>query len=1107
MRVLKKTANTSWNGDVFHQFNSIMELKSVNNRNSQSNLAQSETFIIGIGASAGGMDAIHELFDHTPTDAVSYVIVQHLSPDHKSFMKELLVKHSKLKIYVAEDGMEVVSNFVYILPEGKTMTISGGRLMLKERQGSKPNSAIDIFFNSLAEDQGNKSIAIVLSGNGSDGTRGIEAIKKVGGMVIVQDPQSSDFDGMPQNAIDSGYYDYILAPKLIPLQIIKYVQQKTLASNFSHPLSEANEAALLEINSLIKNHTPLDFTEYKRPTIIRRITRRMVANNTDTIGDYIELLKTNPSEIDILSKEFLISVTNFFRNPEAFDVMAKKVIPELVGNKLLVDVLKVWVIGCATGEEAYSLAILIREHLIEVKKDIEVKIFASDIDKEALAKASKACYPKSISKHVSESRLNNFFIEVGDEYKVRDNIRKMIIFAEHDIIHQPPYGKIDLISCRNMMIYFNPTLQTKIFTTLNFCLNTDGYLFLGPSEGLGSLKSLFTEVDKKWKIYKNTEHNNKAQFKAYAPQHLEVKKHPYPSLALKTLKINYIKNLPELLNKSTLEEAGFLAGVCVDENNKVILPFGDFEKYLLPKLFNSNLLELLPAELAIAAATSIKKAIKENAKVTVQGITFKVDEAIRSVDILVKPLVNEKLSNQKIILLYFAEGERKGNTSTNVEVFNREAHTQRYLSDLELELAETKKSLQEAHEFLEESNSNIQSYNEELLSGNEEMQSSNEELQSINEELNTVNLEYQLKIKELADLNDDLDNYFKSTHITQIYVDNNIIIKKYNPLTIKHINIKESDVGRPLADISTNIKFSSLIEDIKFVIDTQQTKEKPIETTDGRWYSMMIVPYIRSQDNRADGAVITFNDISEITESKKIIQETNRKLVEINKEHDTFIYSAYHDLKAPLNNMEGLLYLIKSTDDLEEIKSIMLPLVASVIRLKETISELSDITKIEREIEEAEKIDVGKLLEEVKMSINDLFTASNAKINVDFEENEISFSRKNLRSIFFNLLSNALKYRSPDRPLEVIIKSRRVNGSVLLSFEDNGIGIKPANIPEIFSKFRRVHDKKITAEGAGIGLYLVKKIVANAGGEIKVESNYGQGSRFTIVFNNSAAEV
>lgn len=1081
-----------------------MELKTKTHRSNHSNQTQPDEFIIGIGASAGGLEAIHELFDHTPTDAVSYVIVQHLSPDHKSLMKELLVKHSKLKIYVAEDGMKVIRNCVYVLPEAKTMTIAGGRLMLKDRQNSKPNAAIDIFFNSLAEDLGNKSVAIVLSGNGADGTKGIEAIKKVGGMVIVQDPESAEFTAMPKNAIDSGYYDHILAPKQIPVQIVEYVKQKTLANHFSHSPSEINETALLKINTLIKKHTPLDFSEYKRPTIIRRITRRMVANNTENVADYIKTLEANPSEIETLSKEFLISVTGFFRDSEAFEVIAEKVIPELVENKLLVDVLKIWVVGCATGEEAFSLAILIKEHLIEKKKDIEVKIFASDIDKEALAKASRGRYPKSISKDVSKKRLNNFFTMGDDHYQVSVTIRKMIIFAEHDIIHQPPYGKIDLISCRNLMIYFNPTLQEKIFATLTYCLNTDGYLFLGPSEGLGPVKTLYNEIHKKWKIYRKIEKNDKLQFKSYAPRNLAVKEYSYPSFTLKPSKNELPENILGLLHKSTLEETGFLAGVCVDENNKILLPFGEFEKYLLPKLFNTNLLELLPSDLAIAVGTSIKKSIRENLTVTVKDINFNLDEHARSVTIVVKPFIDENKPHQKIIFLYFAEGEIKRGAKESVEIYNRQDHANTYVTDLEQELGETKIRLQEAYESLDEYDDNIQSYNEELISSNEEMQSSNEELQSINEELNTVNHEYQAKIKELAELNDDLDNYFRSTYITQIYVDNDIILKKFNPLTIKQINIKESDIGRPLADISTNIMFSSLIDDLKFVIDTQERKEKLIETTDGKWYSMMIVPYIRTQDNETDGAIVTFNDVTDIKKSKDIIQEANRKLVEINKDHDTFIYSASHDLKAPLNNMEGLLSHLKTSDNLEEVKIFMLPLVESVIRLKDTINELSCITRVENETEIAEEINLNILLEEVKQSINVSLKSINPEIRVDFEVEEIKFSKKNLRSIFLNLLSNALKYRSPNRQLEIKIRSKRVDEFIELSFEDNGIGIKEERIRELFSKFKRIHDDEISADGEGIGLYLIKKMTENAGGKVAVESEYGKGTCFKICINEKA---
>ena len=1065
-----------------------------------------EKFIIGIGASAGGMGAIHELFDYTPTDAVAYVIIQHLSPDHKSFMKELLTKHSKLKIYVAENGMEVLSNCVYVLPEGKNMTISDGKLILKDRTSSTPNSAVDIFFTSLAEDLGNKSIGIVLSGNGSDGTLGIKAIKKMGGMVIVQDPESTEYKDMPKSAIESGFYDHILAPKLIPSEIVKYINHKTFSDNLAAPLTDITDDALSEIHSLIKNHTPLDFSEYKRATIIRRITRRMLANNAETIEDYIAILKGNTSEIEILAKDFLISVTSFFRDNEAYEVIESEVIPDLIEKKLLEDVLKVWVIGCATGEEAYSLAILIKEHLIKVKRELDVKIFASDIDQDALNKASKGCYHESISKNVSEERLNNFFIKSGDQYKVKESIRKMIIFAKHDIIHQPPYGRIDLISCRNLMIYFNSTLQKKIFATINYCLNPEGYLFLGPSEGLGSYKDVFIEIDKNWKIYKNTEDNNSSHYNTYTPQRLEFKKFTYASKKFKPVKTDYSENLPFLLTVSSMEEAGYLAGVSIDEYYKVLLPFGNYEKYLLPILFNNDLLKLLPDELSIAVGTSIQKALRENMKVAVNDITFTLNNNTRSVNILVKPIVDDTKTGQRIVLIYFAEGELNNSSNNSVEMFDREKYTRRYMEDLELELAETKKKLQQAHDSLNDSYNDIQSYNEELLSGNEEMQSSNEELQSINEELNTVNLEYQHKIKELADLNDDLDNYFRSTHITQLYIDKHLILKKYNPITIKQINIKESDIGRPLADISTNIIFSTLLEDIKTVIDTQHPLEKNIETTDGRSYAMMIVPYIRSQDNKSDGIVLTFNDITDITQSKHIIQEANRRLMEIKNDQDTFIYSASHDLTAPLDNMEGLLSHIKTSEDLEEVKTLTVPLIESVIRLKETIAELSSITTIDLENDQTEKVNLLELLKEVKQSINDSLKSSGVKIWVDLKETEIYFSKKNLRSIFLNLINNAVKYRSPDRVLSLSIKSKRVDEAIVLSFEDNGIGIKENMIGEIFSKFTRVHDETIAAEGSGIGLYLIKKIITNAGGKIGVESKYGTGTCFTITISQTKSK-
>ncbi|MEX2565466.1 MAG: CheR family methyltransferase [Cyclobacteriaceae bacterium] len=1055
----------------------------------------SDLYIIAIGASAGGMEALHTLFDHTPTDDVSYVIIQHLSPDYKSFVGELLAKHSRLKIFKAEEDMEVVSNCVYIMPPGKNMTMAGGKLKLSDRPKATPNSAIDIFFNSLAEDQGDKSIGIVLSGNGSDGTKGVEAIKKVGGLVIVQDPKTSDFKSMPDSVIASGNYDYVLVPKKIPQQIVNYVYQKSLKARFPEFASDNDDPALLELIDLVKNQTPHDFSEYKRPTIVRRVIRRMAAIHANTIEEYMQLLKSDPEEIATLSNEFLIGVTNFFRDPEAFEIIRDKVIPEIVKNKLLVDTLKIWVIGCATGEEAYSLAILIKEHLITIKKDLAVKIFASDIDKKALAKASKGYYSENLMKNVSEERLSNFFIQEGNGYLVRENIRKMLIFADHNIVQQPPYGKIDFISCRNLMIYFNPTLQKRIFSTIHFCLNVDGYLFLGPSEGLGELKGGFIEIDKKWKIFKNTGGSNQIGFNPYSPRHVPRKPIPPRFVAERSLNNQIPEDLLEIIFVSHMEESGFLAGVCINEDNKVVLPFGDYNKFLLPKLFNDNFLELLPTALSITVGTSIKKAVKSRKKVAVQKIRFQENNLIRSVEVLVKPLLEKFEASKKLILVYFKEEATGNHAQEMVEIYDENNHTSRYLSDLNKELGETKRDLHQATLALEQSYDNIQSYNEELLSSNEEMQSSNEELQSTNEELTTLNSQYQSKIKELAELNDDFNNYFRSTLNSQLYVDKDLIIRKFTPISINQINIKESDIGRPLAHISTNIKFSSLLEDINSVIISQVSKEKNIQTTDGKWYAMVIVPYLKLEGGQSNGAIITFNDISEIIRSKQLIEDTNSKLVKINNDHDTFIYSVSHDLLSPINNIQGLIDNIHESEDQEEVKVFSGLLTKLVDQVKESIRELSAIANVDNEPLEFEKVDVEEILVEVKESLNNRIKLN---LSIDFQVKEISFPVKYMRSILFNLLNNAVKYKSPARELEVKIKTEKSEGFILLSIEDNGMGIAKEKIGELFSKFKRVHDLNTNVEGTGIGLYLVKKMITNAGGEIEVESQLGKGSRFKV---------
>ncbi len=1081
-----------------------MHLEEKNNSTTSSN--NPNHYIVGIGFSAGGVEPLTKFFDHTPHDSASYIIVQHLPPDFKSRMAELLAKHSKLKILEITNNMQVLSNCVYLMPERKNITMKNGRLFLSETQRVQPNTAIDIFLDSLAADAASKSIAIILSGTGTDGTKGVAAIKKAGGLVIAQNPETALYDGMPNSVIDSGNANLILPPEEMPEAIMNYASQVVLLNKYTNNTNGEDEASLSQILDTIKNHTPLDFTNYKKPTILRRITRRMVQNNASSLKQYANQLLTDIKEIDILSKEFLISVTQFFRDTGAFEVIESTVLPDIIENKLTIDQLKIWVVGCATGEEAYSLAILIRELLTAQKKDIEVKIFATDVDKDAIAYASKGRYPAVIAKDVSAERLTHYFTKDGDFYKVKDELRKMVIFATHDIIKQPPYAKIDLISCRNLLIYLNPILQKKVLSTLHFCLNLNGYLFLGPSESIGQLGRFFSEEDKKWKIYKNTEIARTIGNVSYLSAGIDTNLHFIKQVPSKPAYNPAETILFPAITNAIIEETTYEAGVYIDSQFTIIQPWGKYESYLLPKRFNFNLIELLPEPLAVAVGTTVNKSLSENKNVFVKQINYGEQQAPRSVNILVKPVLLAESANKNAIVL-FSENHPKEAIEVENESFDIEGHTRQYIADLEKKLHKTKLELEAADEIIQSYNDHAQAYNEELVSSNEEMQSTNEELQSINEELQTVNNEHQSKIKELADLNDDLSNYFKSSLNGQIFVDRNLIIKRYTPAIVKQINLIEDDIGRSLTNISTNVRFDGMIDDIAKVISEAVVCEREVQVKDGNWYQMIIKPYVRQQDNRIDGAVITFNDVTALKKAQEeliasnaeVLLQKNIELTKINRDLDGFIYTASHDLRSPIANMEGLLNELTQSQyhDDTELRPLFEMMQTSIVKLKKTILELTEISKIQKSIEnDVQEIALAGLIEEVTFSIRDLIEDSKAKITFDLHACPvIKFSTKNLRSILYNLISNAIKYQSPERTPKVDIKTAVQDGYCILIVTDNGLGIKKGNYEEMFSMFKRFHDH---VEGTGIGLYMVKRIVDNAGGKIEMESELDKGTTFKI---------
>ena len=1046
--------------------------------------------IIAIGASAGGMEEINLFFDHTPLDGVAYVIIQHLSVDFKSRMVELLSRHSKLKVLEAQEGTKVQCNNVYLIPNDKFMTIRDSRLYLTDKEEVQaPHLTINKFFVSLAADCGDKAIGVILSGLGADGTEGIRAIKKAEGMVIARNPETTPFNGMPASAIATGLVDFVLEPELMPNAIEDYVTYggSLLSDN------KDDEKTIHAIINLIKEKSPLDFSDYKPATIVRRTKRRAAYSNFISLESYLDFLKESPEEVDALAKDFLISVTSFFRDKEAFQFIADKIVPELLEKLPPQDELKLWIAGCASGEEAYSMAIIISEQLAGRYDDTVVKIFATDIDTGALAQAGKGLYSASIEKTVSQERLETFFTKEGNNYRVKPSIRKMVIFAQHDLVKNPPYCNMHFISCRNLLIYMTPVLQKKIFSMLLFGLKLDGYLFLGSSESPMPILKNLQVVHKKWKIYKNLEAKRLLRFDSFLlPELLEVK-HTF-SQFVRDENSNANSSLVETVNTTLVNSLGYLI-VCVDENNVVLKTYGDTSKFLLQKNFNSKLEELLPLSLAMAFNTASTSSLKTNKEIVVSEISVPQGELNIPVTISVTPLLIKK-GGSRILMVTFSDSKTNTN-SIQPTVFDEKIYLDQYTLNMEEEVRELKSKLQTTYEQLDASYENMQSFNEELLSANEEMQSTNEEMQSVNEELDTINSNYQQKNKELLETNDDLNNYFRSNINGQLFINNEMCLMKFSPGAVKQINLLESDIGRPLSNISTNIKFETMIDDIKDVIDNGNVINKEIETNNGKWYQIMTMPYVGQADNKRHGAIITFNDITLLKNTQLELAKTNKNLLRINEDLDNFVHVASHDLIAPLNSIEasiGIMNALKITNpELDEFLNVIN---SSVKKFRVLIKDIATVAKLESGKRESEMVDIEELISNIEWSLDSQIKKSGAVINRDFKIKHILFSKKNLRSILYNLVSNGIKF-SQDKPPIINIETLKDGNNIILSVQDNGIGMTSQDIRKIFDMYGRLHH---VVEGQGIGLYLAKKIVDAASGNIVVESEPGKGSKFILYF-------
>lgn len=845
--------------------------------------------IVGIGASAGGLDAFTRLLENLPDDTgMAFVLVQHLDPSHKSILTEILSKTTSMQVSEVADKTVVKPDCVYIIPPGKAMSVSQGVLSLVPREDiARQYMPVDFFLESLAKDQGSKAIGVILSGTATDGSRGLKEIKNVGGITFTQKPQTAKYDGMPLNAVAAGVVDFILTPEEIAGELAKIARSSAFGAITAETgnLFSAGTGELKQIFTILRKASGTDFSLYRELTIKRRILRRMVLHRIEKLDEYVDCLRENPAEVGELYQDLLINVTTFFRDPEAFETLKSLVFPAIMKNNRPGEPVRVWVPGCSTGEEAYSIAIVLVEYLGDDAVNTPIQIFATDTNELLIDKARAGMYPVSIKADVSHERLRRFFTMVDKGYQISKTVRDMCVFARQDMVKDPPFSRLDLISCRNVIIYFGPAMQKKLFPIFHYALRQNGFLFLGSSESVGAYANLFNLEDKKYKIY-----SKKTVLTPLIP---ELTAGENAAAAIEYREKISRSNPDADLKSNVLEEANRIVlskyappGVIVNSDLEIIQFRGRTGAFLEPASGTPslNLLKMVRDGLSLGLHSAINRAKKENIPVRKEGLQVIYNGLANRVNVDVIP-IGEPIGKEKNFLVLFEKGvpqapsgENAGDAAAGLEQAAR-GDENNQLIKIEHELTVTKeylKSIIEQHELTNEAlraaNEEIQSSNEELQSMNEELETAKEELQSSNEELMTLNDEVQNRNLELGKISSDLQNLFRSVNIPVIMLSNNLHIRRFNHSAEKVLNLIATDAGRPITDINTNFSNSDLEQAILEVIDTLISKEQEVQDRYGCWYSVQIRPY-RTMENKIDGVVITFVDIDTVKKSLVLSQE------------------------------------------------------------------------------------------------------------------------------------------------------------------------------------------------------------------------------------------
>ena len=823
--------------------------------------------IVGIGASAGGLEALDQFLRNVPADSgMAFVIVQHLDPMRRGVMPELLQRVTRMKVVQVKDRTRVRPDCVYVIPPNKDLSLLHGVLHLLAPAGARGlRLPIDFFLRSLAQDQQEHSVGVILSGMGSDGTLGLRAIKERAGVVLVQDPATAKYDSMPRSAIEAGLADIVAPADELPGKMLAYLKRTPPIARTEEALEAKAQNALEKVVVLLRAHTGNDFSFYKRNTLYRRIERRMGIHQISKMPAYVRYLQENSQELNLLFKELLIGVTNFFRDPAAWEQLRTQVVPALLADRPPGQAIRAWVPGCSTGEEAYSLAIVLREALDELKpkRNLQIQIFATDLDKDAIEKARQGVFPSNISADVSEARLKRFFAKEQAGYRVRKEIRELVIFAPQNLILEPPFTKLDILSCRNLLIYLTPEVQKKLIPLFHYSLNPGGILFQGSAETIGDFTSLFTPLVGKSRIFRRKESVLRPEQIAF-PSSFSASR---PAGTEARLAIKPPTSLQSLADELVLQRYAPPA-VLTNDLGDIFYVSGRTGKYLEPAAgkANWNLFAMAREGLRYELTRAFAEALRQKESVVLPGLKVGTNGGTKYVDVTLQRL-DEPESLRGLVMIVFTDIAPPAPATISGRSAKSPARSPR-LAELEQELLQVRGEARATHEEMQTSQEELRSANEELQSTNEELQSTNEELttskeemQSMNEELQTVNTELQAKVDELSRASNDMKNLLDSTDIATLFLDRELNVRRFTPQTTKIIKLIAGDAGRPITDLASELCYPELSDDAREVLRKLAAVEKPIGTRDGRWFTVRIMPY-RTQDDRIDGVVITFANIT-----------------------------------------------------------------------------------------------------------------------------------------------------------------------------------------------------------------------------------------------------